>query len=73
MPKVTIEFNTIEEQHELELCINASKWYSIVSDYSEYLRTKIKYGELSDDAYKAIEEAREKLHELLNDEGLKID
>ncbi len=72
MPKVTIEFNTIEEQHELELCINASKWYSIVSDYSEYLRTKIKYGELSDDAYKAIEEAREKLHELLNDEGLKL-
>jgi hypothetical protein len=73
MPKVTIEFNTIEEQHELELCINASKWYSIVSDYSEYLRTKIKYGELSDDAYKAIEDAREKLHELLNDEGLKLD
>jgi hypothetical protein len=73
MPKVTIEFNSIEDQHELELCINASKWYSIVSDYSEYLRTKIKYDELSDDAYKAIEEAREKLHELLNDEGLKID
>jgi hypothetical protein len=72
MAKVTIEFNTIEEQHELELCINASKWYSIVSDYSEYLRTKIKYGELSDDAYKAIEEVREKLHELLNDEGLKL-
>jgi hypothetical protein len=72
MPKVTIEFNTIEEQHELELCINASKWYSIVCDYSEYLRTKIKYDELSDDAYKAIEEAREKLHELLNDEGLKL-
>jgi hypothetical protein len=73
MAKVTIEFNTIDEQHELELCINASKWYSIVSDYSEYLRTKIKYGELSDDSYKAIEQAREKLHELLNDEGLKID
>jgi hypothetical protein len=73
MPKVTIEFNSIEEQHELELCINASKWYSIVSDYSEYLRTKIKYGELSDDAYKAIEEVREKLLELLYDEGLKLD
>ena len=73
MAKVTIEFNSIEEQQELELCINASKWYSIVWDYSEYLRTKIKYGELSDDAYKAIEEVREKLHELLNDEGLKID
>jgi hypothetical protein len=73
MAKVTIEFNTIDEQHELELCINASKWYSIVWDYSEYLRTKIKYDELSDDAYKAIEEAREKLHELLNNEGLKLD
>jgi hypothetical protein len=73
MAKVTIEFNTIEDQHELELCINAGKWYNIVSDYSEYLRTKLKYDELSDDAYKAIEEAREKLHELLNDEGLKLD
>jgi hypothetical protein len=73
MPKVTIEFNTIDEQHELELCINAGKWHSIVWDYSEYLRTKIKYGELSDDAYKAIEEVREKLHELLNNEGLKLD
>ncbi len=29
MAKVTIEFNTIEEQHELELCINASKWYNV--------------------------------------------
>jgi len=72
MAKVTIEFNSIEEQHELELCINASKWYSIVCDYSEYLRTKIKYDELSDDTYKFIKEAREKLHELLNDEGLKL-
>jgi hypothetical protein len=73
MAKVTIEFNTIDEQHELELCINAEKWYNIISDYSEYLTRKIKYGELSDDAYKAIEEAQKKIHELLNDEGLKID
>ncbi len=73
MPKVTIEFNTIEEQHELELCINASRWYNIVWDYSQYLRTRLKHDELSNDAYKAIEEAREKLHELLNDEGLKLD
>jgi hypothetical protein len=73
MPKVTIEFNTIDEQHELELCINASKWYSIVWDYSQYLRTRLKHEALSDDAYKAIEEVRKKLHELLNNEGLKID
>ena len=73
MPKVTIEFNTIDEQHELELCINASKWYSIVWDYSQYLRNRLKHDELSDDAYKAIKDAQEKLHELLNDEGLKID
>jgi hypothetical protein len=73
MPKVTIEFNTIEEQHELELCINAIKWHSIVWDYSQYLRNRLKHEALSDDAYKAIEEVREKLHELLNDEGLKID
>jgi ribosome-associated translation inhibitor RaiA len=73
MAKVTIEFNTIEEQHELELCINASKWYSIVWDYSQYLRNRLKHEALSDDAYKAIEEVLEKLHELLNDEGLKLD
>ena len=73
MAKVTIEFNTIEEKDELELCINANKWYNIVWDYNEYLRSRLKYDELSDDAYKAIEEVREKLHELLNDEGLKID
>ena len=73
MSKVTIEFNTIDEQHELELCINAGKWYSIVWDYSQYLKTRLKYEALSYDAYKAIEEVREKLHELLNDEGLKID
>jgi hypothetical protein len=73
MAKVTIEFNTIEEQHELELCINASKWHSIVWDYSQYLRNRLKHEALSDDAYKAIEEVRQKLHELLNDEGLKID
>ena len=73
MAKVTIEFNTIEEKDELELCINANKWYNIVWDYNEYLRSRLKYDELSDDAYKAIEEFREKLHELLNNEGLKLD
>jgi len=40
----------------------------------QYLRTRMKYEEkISDDEYKAVEAARDKLRELMNESGLLFD
>ncbi len=71
MAKVTIEFDSIEDKEEMEMCLNALKWYSLAWDLDQYLRGRLKYEDnLTEDAYKALDEARDKLHELLRENGL---
>jgi len=42
MPKTTIEFSA-DEEHDLEMCLNGHKYYSVVHDIYNYLRTHTKY------------------------------
>ena len=36
MAKVTIEFDTVEDQHEMDMCINGDKWYLVAWEMSQY-------------------------------------
>lgn len=73
MAKVTIEFDSIEEKDEMEMCLNGSKWYLLAWELDQYLRNRLKHEDLSEDAYSALDEAREKLHELRREENLSFD
>ena len=74
MAKVTIEFDSIEEKDEMEMCLNGSKWYLVAWELDQYFRSRMKYEEtLSNDAYNAVEAARCKLRELISESGLKFD
>ena len=74
MAKVTIEFDTIEDKDEMEMCLNGSKWYLVAWSLDQYLRGILKYQDnLSEEAYCEIEKAREKLHELRSENGLTFD
>jgi hypothetical protein len=44
-------------------------------DLDQWLRSQIKYApdDMSDDTYKAFEECREKLREIINDSNLSLD
>ena len=74
MPKATLSFDLPEEASEFDTCIKGAKYISILQDFDNFLRGKIKYApeDMPEDVYKTFEECRDKIHELANDEGISI-
>jgi len=74
--KATLEFNLPEDQDDFELATKGGKWYSIVWEMDQWLRTQYKYmpdEEYSEDSYNAYVEAREKLFELMKENGVNLE
>ena len=73
--KAILEFNLPEDHIEFTLCNNASKWYSLAWDLDQHLRAQTKYApdNMPTEYYKALQDTRDKLYEILNDEGLSFD
>ena len=72
--KATLEFNLPDDSEDFNIALDGSKWAYIVWQLDQYLRSQIKHPAegMSDDTYKAFDETRDKLYELLNEEGLKL-
>lgn len=72
--KAILEFNLPEDQTEYEMANDAHKMFSILCDIKEWLRGQVKYApdDISQDAYDAFEECRDKLNELLIDNNLDV-
>ena len=69
--KFTVE---AENERDLRIYTQATAMYSVLWDLDQHLRNTMKYDEALDkNKYRAYEEIREKLHELLNDDGIKLD
>lgn len=68
--KVTIEF---DEEQDAILALQANNWYNVVFEFDQYLRGEIKYGNHTSEIYDHYESVRERLRELLDDYGLKIE
>jgi hypothetical protein len=66
----TLTFTLPEEQEEFYLAAKGSDWHIVVEDLDNYLRGRLKYEDLPPDADKALDEARQKLHEFLAERGL---
>ena len=65
--KAILEFNLPEDNQEFELTSKALKMYSTLWDFDVWLRTEIKYKD------KELDEVREKLRELMNDNRIDFD
>ena len=72
--KAILEFTLPEEQVEFDCAVDGVKWMSAMWDLDQYLRNQLKYESegMSEDKLNAIKELRIKLHEILNEEGLKL-
>ena len=72
--KATLEFDLPDNQHDFDCAIDGAKWMSAMWDLNDWLRSQTKYplDTMSDDTHQAFEDARAKLYEILNDEGLKL-
>jgi hypothetical protein len=65
--KATIEFNLPEENEEFNIAVNAVKYYATLHDMDEFLRCKLKYGELTKAEAEVYSVCRDKLNELRGD------
>jgi hypothetical protein len=73
--KAILKFDLPEERKEFELDTNSFKWYSVVWDMDQYLRSQTKYApdSMSEETYKAFSDAREKLYQILNQNDVHFD
>jgi hypothetical protein len=65
--KSTLVFNLPEDREEFEHAIKAIQYLSIIDEMDNYLRGKIKYGELPEAQENIYQEIRDKLWELKNE------
>jgi viroplasmin and RNaseH domain-containing protein len=78
MPKVTVEFDSIEEAKEF---LEGNKWKAVVVDLHLELRATTKYGsslispstEAKPSEIKSVSKVRELLYKLINEYNLSID
>jgi hypothetical protein len=74
--KATLEYNLPEDQIEFDFATNGSKWWKVCWDINQWLRQQYKYmpdEEYSKDRYNAYVEAREKLFELMQENGVNLE
>ena len=71
--KATLTFNLPEEDHEYRNVVEGAKMRSILWEFDQWLRAKLKYEELSDGQYDAFKASRDELRRLLIEENIDLD
>ena len=66
--KTTMVFSLPEEKTDFTLAINGSKMYCTLWELDQWLRSEIKYG-----GREELDEVRDKLRELMNDNHIDFD
>lgn len=65
-----LSFTLPEEQEELNTHMNGAKYYSALWEVLQFLRSKIKYENLTDEQLKIYEEIRGKIYQEIDSLGL---
>jgi hypothetical protein len=65
--KVIIEFNLPEDEYEYRNSVKASEMYNALWDIKKELRNALKYGELNESEYKAVESMQNRFFDILNE------
>jgi hypothetical protein len=74
MGKVTIEFDTIEEQEDIRDALDGYKWRMVAWELDEFLRSEMKYNEkLSNLEYEFAEKTRQELRDRINSYNLSLE
>ena len=73
--KAILEFNLPEDQQDFDLATKGLKFWSVLYDLDQSLRTKTKYApdSLPQDKYDAYQEMREELRELMSNNDISFD
>ena len=74
--KAILEFNLPEDKSDFNLAIKGSDWWHVCWQMDQWLRAQYKYmpdEKYSKEKYDAYYEAREKLFELMSENGVSLD
>ena len=73
--KAILEFNLPEDNQEFELATKGLKFWSVLWELDQSLRTKTKYApdNLPQDKYDAYQEIRDELRELMSNNNINFD
>ena len=69
-----LKFNLPDDQEDFNIALDGSKWALSMWELNNWLRSQIKHPPegMSDDTYKAFEDTRDQLYEILNENQLKL-
>ena len=69
-----LKFNLPDDQEDFNIALDGSKWALSMWELNNWLRSQIKHPPegMSDDTYKAFEDTRDQLYEILNQNQLKL-
>jgi hypothetical protein len=73
--KALLEFDLPEDSSEFKLAANAVKWYAVLWNIDNELRSQIKHAPdtMHDEYHKALQDVRNKLSKLMFEYNLKFD
>ena len=64
--KATLEFNLPEDREEHLMAVKSLELHLSLWDIDQYLRERMKYGNLKQDKYEVYEEVRNQLYEIMD-------
>jgi len=72
MAKVTLEFDSIEDQEDLKAALYGWKYHIVIDELDQYYRSIYKYSEIGSEIEMA-EKVRDKIREIMHDNGLMME
>lgn len=70
--KAMFKFNLPEENEEYKQYMQAPNMHLALWEFSQFLRSKLKYEELTDEEHRIYEEIRQKFYECLEEESVDL-
>jgi hypothetical protein len=71
--KAQLIFDLPKENEAWYKAVNASGMHSVLEDFDEWLRSKIKYEDLNDDQFQVYQGCRDYLRTLLYEENIDLE
>jgi hypothetical protein len=68
--KAKLTFDLTDDQHSFDCAINGTKYYEILDELRQHLRSLEKYQDLTEDQYEIVGKIREWLHSELLSAGI---
>jgi len=74
MAKVIVELDPDcpEEREKLDFLLHGWKYRGVIQEFDNYLRGRLKYEDLPEDADEALDKAREQLYSIAEEHDVKV-